>query len=116
MGFYTRFSIPTNCRPITPEESAELVTEKSALLIDVREAWEFRFCHIENSLELPMGSVPTRYVELEPERETVVICHHGMRSAQVCMFLEHHGFTNVINLAGGVAGWASQVDPKMPHY
>ena len=106
-------------RQISPRELADRLNDGSKdapLLLDVREAWEFRFCHIENSLELPMGSVPTRYVELEPERETVVICHHGMRSAQVCMFLEHHGFTNVINLAGGVAGWASQVDPKMSHY
>ena len=106
-------------RQINPRELADRLSDGSGdapLLLDVREPWEFRFCHIDGSVEVPMGSVPARYEQFERERETVVICHHGVRSAQVCMFLEHQGFTNVINLAGGVAGWATQVDPKMPHY
>ncbi len=106
-------------RQISPRELAKRLSDdsiKAPLLLDVREPWEFRFCHIDGSVEMPMGSVPARYVEIERDRETVVVCHHGGRSAQVCIFLEHQGFTNVINLAGGVAGWAAQVDPKMPHY
>jgi rhodanese-related sulfurtransferase len=63
-----------------------------------------------------MGSVPARYPELDAAAETVVICHHGARSAQVGMFLERQGFRNVINLAGGVAAWAAQVDPLMAKY
>ena len=106
-------------RQISPRELADRLSDGSGdvpLLLDVREPWEFRFCHIDGSVEVPMGSVPARYAQFERERETVVICHHGVRSAQVCIFLEHQGFTNVSNLAGGVAGWATQVDPKMPHY
>ena len=106
-------------RQISPRELADRLNDGSKdapLLLDVREAWEFRFCHIENSLELPMGSVPTRYVELEPERETVVICHHGMRSQQVAVFLEGRGFENLVNLTGGVDAWAALVDPAMPRY
>jgi rhodanese-related sulfurtransferase len=53
---------------------------------------------------------------LDPQRETVVICHHGVRSFAVARFLEQQGFTNVINLDGGVAGWARDVDPTMPTY
>ena len=86
------------------------------LLLEVREPWEFEFCHIEGSVPMPMASVPARIGELDPDRETVVICHHGGRSAQVCMFLARQGHGRVINLAGGVAGWAAQVDPCMPQY
>lgn len=86
------------------------------LLLDVREPWEFEFCHIDGSMPMPMSSVPARLGELDPERETVVICHHGGRSAQVCMFLERQGHGRVINLASGLAGWAAQVDPRMPQY
>lgn len=106
-------------RQISPRELAERLgdgAQDAPLLLDVREPWEFQTCHIDGSVAMPMGSVPARYLELDRDRETVVICHHGGRSAQVCMFLEHHGFTNVINLGGGVAGWAAQVDPNMPQY
>jgi rhodanese-related sulfurtransferase len=86
------------------------------VLLDVREPWEFEHCHIEGALLMPMASVPARVEELDHEQPTVVVCHHGVRSFQVGMFLERQGFGAVINLHGGVAAWASQVDPAMPTY
>jgi rhodanese-related sulfurtransferase len=86
------------------------------LLLDVREPWEFGICHIAGSQLMPMNAVPARCAELDSARETVVICHHGGRSAQVCMFLEHQGFERVANLAGGVDAWAGQVEPTMARY
>jgi len=86
------------------------------LLLDVREPWEFATCCIEDSMSMPMNSIPARYMDMDRETPTVVICHHGHRSMQVAMFLERQGFTNVINLVGGVAAWAHQVDPAMPTY
>lgn len=86
------------------------------VLLDVREAWEFEACRIAGAKTMPMRSVPARYLELKRETETVIVCHHGARSYQVAMFLEHQGFTNVYNLYGGVAAWAQQVDPTMPTY
>lgn len=86
------------------------------LLLDVREPWEHQTAHIENSKLVPMNTVPARLAELDPEAETVVICHHGGRSAQVAMFLERNGFKKVFNLAGGVDGWARQVAPDMATY
>lgn len=86
------------------------------LLLDVREPWEFDKARIDGSTLVPMRSVPQRLHELDPERETVVICHHGIRSRMVCRYLESQGFTNVINLSGGVAEWASDVDRRMPTY
>ena len=86
------------------------------VLLDVREPWEFDTCHIDGSVHIPMATVPTRLTELDPNAETVVICHHGGRSMQVAMFLEQRGFSKVINLAGGVNAWAQTVDPGMPKY
>lgn len=104
---------------ITPMQLAERLAESEQglpLLLDVREPWEFEICHIDGSVLMPMASVPARVGELDRDRETIVVCHHGGRSAQVCVFLQRQGFSNVINLAGGVAGWAAQVDPRMPQY
>ena len=86
------------------------------LLLDVREPWEFGMCKIDGSVPMPMNSVPARFRELDPARQVVVVCHHGGRSMQVAMCLERQGFDKVINLAGGVAGWAAQVDPSMATY
>jgi rhodanese-related sulfurtransferase len=86
------------------------------LLLDVREPWEFRTCRIADSTLMPMASVPSRLVELDPGTPTVVICHHGARSMQVAHFLARRGFSEVYNLAGGVNGWARSVDPAMPVY
>ncbi len=85
-------------------------------LLDVREPQEYDICHIPNSVLIPMQQIPQRLNELNKEQEIVVICHHGMRSAQVGMFLEQNGFKNIINLMGGVAAWAEDVDPQMPRY
>lgn len=86
------------------------------VLLDVREPQEFAHCHIAGSQSMPMGSVPGRVQELDPEAHIVVICHHGMRSAQVAMYLQQQGFGKLFNLGGGVAAWAAQVDPAMPTY
>jgi rhodanese-related sulfurtransferase len=103
-------------RPEQLKQRLDNAAESAPVLLDVREPWEFELCHIENAMLMPMASVPARLAELDPEAETVVICHHGGRSMQVVMFLEQRGFSNVINLAGGVAGWAALIDPTMPQY
>lgn len=91
-------------------------TDSDPLLLDVREPWEFNVCRIDGSQLIPMGRIPGALPALDPQRETVVICHHGIRSRQVAMYLEHMGFARVINLAGGVAAWARDVDRQMPTY
>jgi rhodanese-related sulfurtransferase len=86
------------------------------VLLDVREPWEFATCHIAASILMPLQSVPARYTELARDAAIVVICHHGARSFQAGMFLEKNGFSAVINLQGGVAAWARDVDTAMPTY
>ncbi len=93
-------------------ESAEV----KPLLLDVRQPWEFEICKLEGSMLIPMSTIPSRLDELDKEQETVVICHHGIRSRRVALYLEQAGFSNVINLKGGMAAWAQNVDPDMATY
>jgi len=86
------------------------------VLLDVREPWEFDTAHIEGSTLVPMRAIPERLENLNPEQETVVICHHGIRSRMVCRFLESQGFSRLINLSGGVDAWAKDIDRQMPTY
>lgn len=104
-------------RDLSPAQLKERLAEpEPPLLLDVREPWEFEYCRIDGSVSLPMGTIPVQYRNLDPERETVVICHHGVRSRQVAHFLEHVGFTRLLNLAGGVDAWARDVDVHMKTY
>lgn len=91
-------------------------TDRRPLLLDVREPWEFRICRIDGSQLIPMGQIPAAMQALDPAQETVVICHHGIRSRQVGMYLDYQGFANVINLTGGVDAWARDVDRQMATY
>jgi len=86
------------------------------LLLDVREPWEFQTCQIEGSQLIPMGRLPNALQALDTTRETVVICHHGIRSRQVARFLDYQGFSSVINLSDGIDGWARDVDREMATY
>lgn len=89
---------------------------KAPLLLDVREPWEYRLCRLQGSTLIPMRDIPSRCEELDPDQPTVVICHHGIRSLQVAYFLERRGFSQVINLQGGIDAWAKQVDAEMSTY
>lgn len=102
--------------PTQLKEWLDRAGDKAPLLLDVREYWEYETAHIEKSMLIPMNTIPARLSELDPDADTVVICHHGGRSAQVAMFLERNGFKKVFNLAGGVDGWARQVDNGMATY
>lgn len=86
------------------------------LLLDVREPNEFAFAHIEGSLHIPLRQIPERLHELDNAQDIVVLCHHGMRSQQACLFLEQHGFMQLYNLRGGIDAWSSTCDPSVPRY
>jgi len=86
------------------------------LLLDVREHWEFEYCHIEGSKLIPMSKLPYELDDLDKERVTIMICHHGIRSRHMGYYMEKAGFTNIINLDGGVERWAEDVDTTMKRY
>lgn len=105
-------------RHFTPTDLKDYLRhcEQTPFLLDVREPWEFAYCHIEGSELIPMGHIQHEAGNFDPSRETVVICHHGIRSRQVAYYLESLGFESVINLDGGVERWAQEVDPTMKRY
>ena len=101
-------------RPV--ELAAQLQTGPTPVLLDVREPWEWDVCRLPDAVLIPMRELPARLQELNKAAETVVICHHGVRSYHAARYLETVGFGDVVNLSGGVAAWADEVDPAMPRY
>ncbi|HSC05285.1 MAG TPA: rhodanese-like domain-containing protein [Steroidobacteraceae bacterium] len=87
-----------------------------ALLLDVRNDWELAIAPVPEAKHIPMAEIPQRLGELDPQRETVVICRSGGRSLRVAQFLEQQGFKSVANLTGGVLAWSREVDPSIPEY
>ncbi len=87
------------------------------VLLDVREPWEVSTAKIDGSKLMPMGDVPTRaHQELDPEEYIVVMCHHGVRSMNVTVWLRQQGFEKVQSMRGGIDAWSRSVDPKVPVY
>ncbi len=103
---------------ISAEEVASRLKARpeTMLLLDVREGWERELASIDPSVHIPMNEIADRASELPKDREIVVYCHGGSRSAMVAGFLEHHGFSSVVNLSGGIEAWSIEVDPKVPRY
>ena len=87
----------------------------SFTLLDVREPYEIEFAKIEPYVHIPMGMLPARHEELDKGTPIVVMCHTGVRSAQVCQYLEPLGY-NVTNLKGGIDAWPMLVDLTVPRY
>ena len=98
------------------ELKQKLDAGETPVLLDVREEWEYDICRIPNSVNISMSNVDKMMSDLKHDAETVVICHHGMRSFQVAAYLENNGFSQIANLEGGVDAWARSVDTGMAQY
>jgi sulfur-carrier protein adenylyltransferase/sulfurtransferase len=85
-------------------------------VIDVREPQEYQINRIPGSVLIPLGDIPKRYTELDPDQLLVMQCKSGVRSAKAADFLRSVGFTNVLNLKGGILDWVDKVDPTQPKY
>ena len=103
-------------RSIDAEQLAVRLEPEHPMLLDVREPWEFEICHIAGSVNIPMGRVSRQLQQLKTATEIVVICHHGIRSQQVIIFLQQQSVAALVNLDGGVDAWARTVDAEMPVY
>src|SRR5215467_13350117 len=86
------------------------------VLVDVREPHEHQICNIPAAVLIPLGQVPQRLGELDPEADIVVHCKSGMRSAKACGILKSAGFKHVRNMKGGILAWSDRVDPSVPKY
>ena len=90
---------------------------ENCVLLDVREPWEYEAAHIEGSTPIPMGDIPARaFQELDPEAHIVALCHHGVRSMNVAVWLRNQGLDKVQSLRGGIDAWSREIDPKVPRY
>lgn len=85
-------------------------------VLDVREPWELGIVSLADAVAIPMDQVPNRHRELDPERPLAVLCHSGMRSYRVAAWLQEHGFRRVVNVAGGIDAWATEVDSTLSRY
>ncbi len=86
------------------------------VLLDVREPWELQICSLPDSVEIPMGQIPARLDEIDPQQDIVIICHHGVRSQQVAWYLQSANYENLYNLRGGISAWSRDIDPSVPTY
>jgi adenylyltransferase/sulfurtransferase len=100
------------CNPmdITVLELAENPT--SFVLVDVREPHEWNAGHLDGAIHIPMQQVPSRAAEIPRDRDVVIYCRSGGRSARVQQFLQSEGYTRVKNLTGGMMAWKRDVDPS----
>ncbi len=88
------------------------------LLLDVREPFELGICQIDGNRNIPLGQLPGRLTELQAWKSKLVVCQckSGRRSMKALETLKKHGFTNVVNLAGGILAWGEEVDPAISAY
>ena len=106
-----------NPHEITVQRLSEIITTGSSLtILDVREPKELAICKFENSLDIPMQSVPANLEKLRDTELIVVVCHSGMRSWQVTQWLRQQGIENATNLTGGIDSWAREIDTSMATY
>ena len=89
--------------------------QQEFILLDVREPHEVEYARIDPHIHIPMAAIPIRRNELKKESQIVVICHTGVRSAQVCHYLQQQGY-DVTNLEGGIDAWSRLVDPSVRRY
>ncbi len=104
---------------ITPAElKARLDRGERPVLLDVREPFEWQIVNLGDygARMIPLKELPQREAELDPAQELILYCRSGSRSARAVEYLRSRGFANVLNLKGGVRGWAETVDPSLPTY
>lgn len=107
---------------INPAQFQAWVATQSepVILLDVREGWEVQTASVTADgfviKHIPMNDTPTRLAELNADSPIACLCHHGARSQRVAQFLLQNGFTNIVNIAGGIAAWAQTVDQRIPQY
>ncbi|MEB3182371.1 MAG: rhodanese-like domain-containing protein [Nostocaceae cyanobacterium] len=114
-----------SAQPITQISVKELAERLNSgfddfQLVDVREPSEVAIASIEGFVNLPLSQFAewgdNIHARLNPDAETLVLCHHGIRSAQMCQWLINQGFSNVKNISGGIDAYSMLVDSTIPQY
>ena len=116
--------LPSDFAAWRDRAAASISPAALAVVLDVREPWEVQTACIKEDgfslLRIPMREIPARLAELQgtlgTDRPIACLCHHGMRSLQVANYLAQGGFSEVVNLQGGIDAWTHQVDASVPRY
>ena len=95
---------------------AQIQGDPKPFILDVRNPVEYEICKLPESVLIPLSQLPQRTGELDPDKEIIVHCKTGQRSAQAVEFLREAGFQKVKNLLGGIEAWAEEIDADMPTY
>jgi len=109
------------------EFANKIADDDNILLLDIREEQEFLLANLDGAVPLieymPLSqfdpSAMPDYLSNalgSPDQELVIMCHHGIRSAQFIYWLQAQGYENLLNLDGGIAAWAEEIDPKVGRY
>ncbi|MDB5079827.1 MAG: Rhodanese-like protein [Chloroflexi bacterium] len=98
-------------KEVTPQKAQEMLDQGEAVLIDVREPDEYQEVHAKNARLIPLGSFAQRLAEVPQDKDVLIICRSGGRSAQACMVALQSGLNRVYNVQGGTLGW---VQAKLP--
>lgn len=112
-------SISMSIRQLTPAHLESFLQQHpDATILDVREPWEHELAAFKESKLIPLGMLHTRAEdELDIKDSPVVIyCHHGIRSMQACAILASLGYTDLLNLSGGIDRYSHEIDPSIPVY
>lgn len=92
---------------VSPQQAAQMQSEKNAVIVDVRENDEWNAGHIAGAIHIPLGDISSRIAELTKYQNQPVItqCRSGARSAKAADILIKSGFNNVHNMDGGITAW-----------
>jgi adenylyltransferase/sulfurtransferase len=90
---------------VTPQQAHDAVAEGGAVLVDVREAWEWEQQRIPGAVLIPLAELPQRIDEIPDDRDVYVHCRLGGRSAKAVEFLHEHGRPRAVNVVGGIEAW-----------
>ncbi|MEX2103896.1 MAG: rhodanese-like domain-containing protein [Bacilli bacterium] len=96
---------------ISPQEVEQKIKKREEVqLIDVREVEEYRVSRVPGSRLIPLGQLDVRHIDIDRNKEVIVICRSGSRSARACEYLSLLGFSNLKNMTGGMLKWEGEIE------
>jgi sulfur-carrier protein adenylyltransferase/sulfurtransferase len=104
-------------KTVSPTDAKRWMEERDGVvLLDVREPWEYGITRLADAVNIPLRALQERLSELDPATPYLVYCHHGSRSLFACALMTHAGFSEVLNLHGGIDRWSLTLDPSVTRY
>lgn len=98
------------------ELNAFLKMGDDVTIIDVREPWEIDIAKLPRAINIPLATLSDNLSAIPDSGRVVISCHSGRRSMNACLYLHSKGFTNTVNLKGGIEAWSKEIDESIPLY